>query len=411
ESEFGGAAKNVRSELKGLANDWGDLKEAIGGLFKTDAANAGFANMAANVRALSADINALTEKTDRFREANDERLAQKNAVGDAHQTALQIRRNVEEQQALLKKHAEVAARAEGRTFNRLGGFLDMRELNELSRQLNVLARERAALERLRNSQLGPLKAAKGFNIAEGAPEALKAGAKQAMGVLDSLGKQLDKVFEVKGKGKEARLAFRGLAEAINHATGNGLLAELKEQADTWGMNARQIAIYKAQLKGIPPATLAAARTLSKSIAQKEFDKAQTQREGERQQRLTDRFRELERETQTPQEELDAKLRQLDELRNADFGATKSGREVLDRAEAKFRKEFEESGRKSEGKGEGNQALLANTSEAYSAIFRAPQNSIPNQQLKEQQKQTKSLGAIERKLGKGELVVMVGKGAP
>jgi hypothetical protein len=189
-----------------------------------------------------------------------------------------------------------------------------------------------------------------------------------------------------------------------------LLADLKEQSETWGMNARQIAIYKAQLAGVPALTLKAARAWSKNISQKEFDKAQTEKAGAHQHDLTSRFEEFQRQTRSPQEELDAKLREIDELRNADYGTTKSGKETLDRAEAAARKEFEGQTPGSH-KPEGNQALLANTSEAYSAIFRAPHDGVANQQLKEQQKQTKTLGAIADKLGKGDVVIMVGKGAP
>jgi phage-related minor tail protein len=59
-SEFGGAAAGMRNELTGLSNDWGDLKEAIGGIFHTDLANSFFKGTAAAIREETSSLNDLT---------------------------------------------------------------------------------------------------------------------------------------------------------------------------------------------------------------------------------------------------------------------------------------------------------------------------------------------------------------
>ena len=101
---------------------------------------------------------------------------------------------------------------------------------------------------------------------------------------------------------------------------------------------------------------------------------------------------MDEATLRPKEILDKRLKAIDELRAADFGATPHGRDVLDRNEAAARKDFNESSKlahHAERQPEGNQALLAGSSEAFSAIFRAQRNTddgkLARQQVSELQK--------------------------
>lgn len=161
---------------------------------------------------------------------------------------------------------------------------------------------------------------------------------------------------------------------------------LTAQANAFGRTAASVDLYKQKLAGANDEELRQMRLQHNRIAQQEYDRKQTQKDGERMEKLTGKFKALEDATRTPAEALRKSLEDIDKLeKQGGFGATKSQRETLDRARLNAAEEFFARDRTNAGN-TNNPALIAGTSSFYSAINKTlANNASPEKKLEDKLK--------------------------
>lgn len=362
--QFEGLTDRLSTSMKGLASTAKDdlnaalreLGDVIGPkVIKT-------LSEAAKAAKDLAEVHLSPEKTDLSKGFATDQARRNSVTGTSTKAAIRqaIKDNIAAQQAALKSDQGLNDTAMNNLVFNPANVMGRSQVSQ--QRLNDLAKERAALE----NRLRVLRQPEQFDT-KGAKIDLKpiaTGAASAARAIGSMGESFNKALASAPKLlKPVTDGFKKLEQ------GGKLVSDLKMQGDTFAMNARQAAIYKAKLDGVPDAILKIAKANSQRVAQMEFDRKQTERMGQDAQSLTDRFKSLEEGTRTPKEKLEQSLKDIKALEDAGFGTTKSGKDVLDRAKKAAQDEFKGPADNNRSGYQPNAALVAGSSSFYSAIAR------------------------------------------
>jgi tape measure domain-containing protein len=371
--QFEGLTDRLSTSMKGLAST---AKDDLNTAFR-EVGNTLGEFLLPKISQAAKDIAALAVASRGFGETdpgkslatNDARLARKNATNTGADTSESIRRNIQEQQDVLKQHAAVSARIQKRSaFNpvdlaALPG--ESQQLSDLSRRLNQLATERTALEKLRRTQRGrnptQLDVTPAIsNVVQGAGKMARAFGDGAHALDDLL--------------RNRAIQLRSLRDGFKDLQKGGkLISDLRTQGDTFGMNARQAAIYKAKLDQIPEAILKIARANSKRVADMEADKRIRERDATKTQDLTSSFHGFKEAARGPAAVFKDVLKEIEKLEKGGFGSTPEQRGVLDKTRGQAAEDFFARDHTNAGN-TNNPALVAGTSSFYSAINKTLSNS-------------------------------------
>lgn len=329
-SEFGGAAAAMRDDMTGLANDWGDLKEAIGSLVDNGMVQDWLIGTAALVRGLGETVKTSAAGWQMLSDLmHGDKLAFATHVMQANAPEAQSPKSQgESPRSPAAAGNDTALASVDKLVAKLKEEADLYGLTGTAREIAKLA-----AQGLSDAELEEVRA-------------LELGERQRKAATEAMEAQ-----------RKAAASLAGDIDAFTDA--------LRKQLETYGMSSDAVKLWELEQRGATEAQLAEAQALKEKLDALDAQKKKLEENAAATQKMADAAKRVWDETRTPEEQYAARLKELQEM----LDKTAIDQDTFNRAKAKAAEDFGMGTAKPSHEGDARpKALELGSAEAFHASF-------------------------------------------